>query len=225
MVKTIIFMKLLLTSGGLENDSIIATLRELLGKEFSDTSVAFVPTASNVESGDKWYVIKDLAKFQELKFKSVDIVDMSALTKDVWLPRLKEADILFFEGGNTFHLMRSIEKSGFRDFIPELLKEKIWVGVSAGSMVTGPDLMLNVSQKIYGEDLNEVENIKGLGLVNFYVLPHFNSKWFPLRTEENIKDATKNIKRKIYVLDDNCAVKVVDGVEEVVSGGKWFEIN
>jgi dipeptidase E len=218
-------MKFLLTSGGLTNDLIIGALQDLVGKNFGDVSIAFIPTASNVESGDKWWVIKDLVKLQELKFKSVDIVDISALPKNVWLPRLNAVDILYFEGGDTFHLMRTINETGLVSHITESLKEKIWVGVSAGSMVVAPDLLLSLSQKIYEEDLNEKENLKGLGLINFYVLPHLDSQWFPKVKEEEIKQNIENIKTKIYVLDDNCAVKILDNKEEVVGDGKWFLID
>jgi peptidase E len=41
---------------------------------------------------------------KELKFASIDIVDISAMPKEMWLERLKEADVFFVEGGNTYHL-------------------------------------------------------------------------------------------------------------------------
>lgn len=218
-------MKLLLTSGGLTNGLIVKALQDLVGKNFSDTSVAFIPTASNVELGDKWWLIEDLVSLKNLKFKSIDIVDISALPKDLLLSRLGEADVLFFEGGSTFHLMHAINEIGLQEDLLNLLKEKVWLGVSAGSMVTGPDLALSLSQKIYEEDLEEKQEMKGLGLTEFYLLPHLNSEWFKNVTEENIRNNTKDITRKLYALDDNCAIKVVDGVEEVVGEGKWFVIN
>ena len=46
-------MKLLLTSNGLANESISKALFELVGKKPEDTSLVFIPTASNVEIGDK----------------------------------------------------------------------------------------------------------------------------------------------------------------------------
>jgi hypothetical protein len=33
------------------------------------------------------------------------------------------------------------------------------------------------------------------------------------------------MKEKIYVLDDNSALKIVDGKVEVISEGKWFVMN
>lgn len=42
-------MKLLLTSGGLINNSIISALKDLTQKPFEELNLAFIPTASNKE--------------------------------------------------------------------------------------------------------------------------------------------------------------------------------
>lgn len=217
-------MKLLLTSGGLTNKSIEKALFELVGKKAEEISLCFVPTASNVEMGDKDWFINDLININKQNFKSVHITDISAVSEDIWRPQMEKADILFFEGGNTYHLMRWINKSGLVKILPELLKDKVYVGLSAGSMVTGPDLALRLLQTIYGEDMEE-KNLDGLSLVDFYILPHLNSPYFPARMEENARKVAGEISRKIYFLDDQSALKVVDGKVEVVSEGKYLEFN
>ncbi len=217
-------MKLLLTSGGITNKSIANALFDLVGKKPQDTSLVFIPTASNVEKGDKEWLIDDLVNLKKQGFKSIDIADISAVDEKIWRPKMEEADVLFFEGGNTYHLMEWINKSGLVHLLPELLKTKIYVGLSAGSMVTNPDLDVRLSQIIYGEDFEKV-TMKGLHYVDFYFLPHLNSPHFPARMEENIKKMAEELTRKIYALDDNSALKVVDGTVEVVSEGAWFEMN
>ena len=114
-------MKLLLTSGGLTNKSISDALFDLVGKKPEDTSLCFIPTASNVETGDKDWFINDLKNIDKQNFKSVSIADISAIPEDIWRPQMEEADILFFEGGNTYHLMRWINISGLVKILPELL--------------------------------------------------------------------------------------------------------
>ncbi len=217
-------MKLLLTSGGLTNKSIEKALFELVNKKPEDTSLCFIPTASNVEMGDKDWFINDLKNIDKQNFKSVCITDISAVPEEIWRPQMEEADVLFFEGGNTYHLMRWINKSGLGKIIPELLKTKVYVGLSAGSMVTGPDLALRLSQIIYGDDMEE-KNMDGLGFVDFYFLPHLNSPYFPARMEENAKRVASEISKKIYFLDDQSALKVVDGNVEIISEGKYLEFN
>lgn len=218
-------MKLLLTSSGITNDFIKEALFDLVGKKPKETSLAFIPTASNIERGDKGWLIENLLSLKKMNFNSISIVDISAVDRNIWEPQLKEADVLFFEGGNTFHLMEWINKSGLVNLLSELLEEKVYVGASAGSMVTNPDLLLNISQQLYEEDLERTENLSGLNLVDFYILPHYNSPHFSLRSKENVLEATKDIKNKIYVLDDMSAVKVDNDKVEIVGGGNFLELN
>lgn len=217
-------MKLLLTSGGLTNKSIEKALFELVGKKLEDTILCFVPTASNVEIGDKNWFINDLLNINKQHFKEVYIADISAVSQKIWKLQMEKADILFFEGGNTYHLMRWINKSGLVKILPKLLKDKVYVGLSAGSMVTSPDLALRMSQVIYGEDLEE-KHMDGLNFVDFYFLPHLNSPYFPERMEENAEKVATDIKKKIYFLDDQSALKIVDDKVEIVSEGKYLEFN
>lgn len=218
-------MKLLLTSAGISNQLIADALFGLVGKKPEETSLVFVPTASNVEMGDKTWLIDDLMNLKKQNFRSLDIADISAVEEKFWRPKLEEADVLFFEGGNTFHLMEWINKSGLVSFLPELLKTKVYVGVSAGSMVTNKDLALKISQIVYEEDLDKNEDMPGLGFVDFYFLPHLNSLYFTKMREEFIRQALKEMSEKIYVLDDQSALKIVDGEIEIVSEGEWFIVN
>jgi dipeptidase E len=218
-------MKLLLTSGGLTNKSISDTLFDLVGKKPEDIALVFIPTASNVERGDKDWLINDFINLKNQDFKSIDIVDISAIDKKLWLPRMEEADVLFFGGGNTYHLMEWMNKSGLAEILPELLKTKVYVGLSAGSMVTNKDLALKISQIVYEEDLDKTEDMKGLNYVDFYFLPHLNSPYFPKLREKFIAEAIKDIPNKIYALDDQSAIKVIDGKVEIISEGKYLEFN
>ena len=92
-------------------------------------------------------------------------------------------------------------------------------------MIASKNLALEISKILYEEDLDKTEDMKALNLVDFYILPHLNSQYFTKLTEENIRKATKNSKDKFYALDDNSALKVVDGKVEAVSEGKWFVVN
>jgi dipeptidase E len=217
-------MKLLLTSNGFSNQAIAATLFELVGKRPEDTTLVFISTASNIQTGDKSWFINDLVNIKKQNFKTIAITDFSAVPENIWWPQLKEADVLFFEGGNSYYLMECMNKFGLSKILPEMLKTKIYVGVSAGSMVTGPDLNLVLSKTIYGENA-ETNTMVGLGLVDFYFLPHLNSPHFGPRIEDNLKKAMKDISKKTYVLDDQTALKVVDGKVDIVGGGKYLIFN
>jgi dipeptidase E len=218
-------MKLLLTSGGITNESIANALFDLVGKKAKESSLVFIPTASNKEAGDKSWFIDDLVNLKRQNFKSIDIADISAVEEKIWRPKFETADILFFEGGSNYHLMRWINRSGLTKLLPEYLRSKVYVGVSAGSMITSKDQPLKFSQAIYEEDFDETENMLSLELVDFYFLPHLNSPYFKNLREDFIREITKGMTEKIYAMDDQSALKVVDEKVEVISEGKWFELN
>lgn len=215
-------MKLLLTSAGLTNKTISDALIELVGKPAKEISVAFAPTAANLERGDKGWLIEDLINLRKQNFKSIDIVDISAIEKDKWLDGFNNADVLFFGGGNTFHLMYWVEKSGLKDLLPDLLKTKVYAGISAGSCIAGPKVLTFV-QELFPDEENEHNVVDGLGLVPFHIVPHLNSTWFKDLREEKIRELAKNEKTPAYAIDDQCAIKVVDDKIEVIGKGEHFE--
>ncbi len=219
-------MKLLLTSNGLSNQSIAKALFELVGKDAKDTSLVFIPTAANIEIGNKDWFINDLNNLYKQGFKSISITDISAVPKDTWLPQMEEADVIFFEGGNTYYLMEWVNKSGLASLLPELLKTKVYVGVSAGSLITNPKIGESISKIIYDLDSkNEFSNMDALNFVDFYSIPHLNSPHFLKTREENIKKIAEALPKKIYALDDNSALKIIDGNVEIMTEGECLEFN
>jgi len=219
-------MKFLLTSNGLSNKSIASALFDLVGKKPGETVIAFIPTAMNVERGDKGWFIDDLYNLKKQGCKEIDIVDISALPKEIWLPRLESADVLFFSGGNTSHLMRWLKESGLADLLPDLLKTRVYAGISAGSMVTNPSLALSSKdKKIYYEEAFGYKNEGALGFVDLYVRPHYNSPDFPHAREEYLRDIAKDLQVPLYALDDQSALKIIDGNVEIVSEGKYLVLN
>jgi len=219
-------MKLLLTSGGITNKSIANTLLELAEKPFKELKLAVVPTAANVEKGDKDWLIKDFINCRNLGFKEIDIVDISAIARDNWEPRLREADVLLFGGGNSFHLMYWLKKSGLEDILPELLTNRVYIGISAGSMVATHDLSLSTSERLYYPDgVGEHKDEKALGFVKFHIRPHLNSPDFPNLKKENLEKIAKELKEPIYAIDDQSAIKFVDGKIEIISEGEYFKFN
>ena len=121
--------------------------------------------------------------------------------------------------------MEWLNKSGLTKMLPKLLENKVYVGASAGSMVTNNNLGLRISKIVYGEDLDRDSEMKGLSFVDFYFLPHLNDEYFVNLRENIIRNALKNIKEKIYVLDNESAIKIDGDKTEVISEGDWFEMN
>ena len=206
-------MKLLLTSGGLRNKSIIDELALLVGKGLKDCRAVYILTAANVENGDKGWMITNLKELANL-FGQVEIADI-ALPIELWQHRVKEADVIVVGGGNTTYLMDQARLSGFDTLLPQLLVDKVYVGISAGSMVTTPTTAMN------GDD---VEKKDALGLVKFGIQPHFQASTFPIaETSQKVLQRKERfaVDYPVYALDDQSAVAVHDDIVRVVSEGSW----
>lgn len=218
-------MKLLLTSNGLSNQSIAKALFELVGKPASETTIVFIPTAMNVTRGSKEWFINDLNNIKKQGYKFIDIVDISALPKDVWLPKIEAGDVLFFSGGHSSHLMRWLKESGLAKLLPELLKTRVYAGISAGSVVTNPTLApSDTDKKIYYEEKFGYRSEEALHLVDFYTCPHFNSPKHLSARKEHIEPIAKETGKTIYALDDESALKIVDDKIEIITEGEYLKL-
>ena len=212
-------MRFLLTSCGVTNASVARALFDLVGKKPEATTLVFVPTAANAEQGDKGWLIDDLVNLKRLHFKSIDIADISAIDQKLWLSKMEQADILYFGGGKRYHLMQWITRSGLTEVLPNLLKERVYVGLSAGSMIAGKKLGLRFSHLLYKDDLGRTEEIDGLGYMDFCFLPHLNNPYFVNLKEDVIEECIKGMTETVYALDDMSALKVVDREVKVISEG------
>ena len=219
-------MKLVLTSVGVSNKSIEHELKNIIGKDFKDLKMLFCITASNYEGGDmNAWLIKDIEYFKNLGFK-IDVCDINGVSIENFLPRFEWADVLYFEGGNTQWLRKSIKDSGLEEHLSKLLETRVWIGASAGSCVLCPTVC-NSCQDLFDENIKDFPT-DGLGLVDFQFVPHFNNESFPKVRKDNLLNASKNLKeidgKKLYIMDDNGAVFVDGKNVKVISEGDWFEI-
>ncbi len=207
-------MRILLTSGGITNQSMVNVLKSWV----KDINIVFIPTAANVEEGDKDWLITDYVNCHKLG--SVDIVDISALDKKIWLPRLQKANVIVVGGGNTEYLMKCLISSGLKKELPELLKDEVYVGISAGSIVLSKTLSAS-SEFLYGDESKKA--VAGLGYIDFNVRPHLNSPHFKRVRDSILKEIVKKLEGDTYALDDNSAVVFDDKKISVVSEGKWIK--
>ncbi|MGF7228909.1 MAG: Type 1 glutamine amidotransferase-like domain-containing protein [Candidatus Saccharibacteria bacterium] len=205
-------MKLLLTSSGIVDDTIAAELQGLIGKVPADVKVGFVPTAANGEVGDKHWLIADYVRLWKCGYEWIDIVDPSAADLD-WRDRLKDVDVVFIAGGNTFHLLKQAQQTGFMDWLTEHANDKVLVGSSAGSILMTPTISVS---GIADANHTGMEKLDALGFVDFEFIPHIGAMI-------SLKQATayaKKAKYNVYAVDDATAITVVDGKVQVVGRGE-----
>src|ERR1700743_2369030 len=90
--------------------------------------------------GDHRWVVEDLSRLRDLGWRELDILELNGLPKPMVLSRLRHADVIYAEGGNHYHLAGRISANGLAAELAGLLEEKVWVGVSAGSMIFSRNL-------------------------------------------------------------------------------------
>jgi dipeptidase E len=217
-------MKLLLTSGGIKNVSIRHALVELLGKPIEESSALCIPTASYGHPaaglGGAYRIVSGQARtpLTEIGWKSLGLLELTALPSMVeenWLPAVMEADALLAGGGDAVYLCHWMRQSGLADLLPSL-PETVWVGVSGGSLVMSPRI---------GEDFVEWKAPDGgdatLGVVNFSIFPHVDHPDLPDNSMTGAEQWAAGLQGPAYAIDDETAIKVIDGVPEVISEGHW----
>ena len=108
-----------------------------------------------------------------------------------------------------------MRQSGLADLLPSL-REAVYAGVSAGSMVMAPNI---------GEDFVRWKPPTGgdraLGLVDFAMFPHVDHENLPDNSMANAEKWAASVPVPGYAIDDQTAIKVTDGAVEVVSEGHW----
>ncbi|MGG4166261.1 Type 1 glutamine amidotransferase-like domain-containing protein [Rossellomorea vietnamensis] len=217
-------MKLLLTSAGVNNKSIQDALVTMLDKPIEDSTALCIPTAMYghpwVGPGVRtWEFISGISEnpMVDLGWKSVGVLELTALpsiNKDRWVPLVKETDVFLVSGGDALYLAHWMRQSGFADLLPSL--NGVYVGMSAGSMVMAPNI---------GEDFVGWNPPNGgdaaLGMVDFSIFPHLDHEMLPENTMADAEKWAAGMKGPAYAIDDETAIRVVDGKAEVISEGNW----
>jgi|SRR3990167_3301937 len=208
-------MKLLLTSSGISNKTIAKALRELTGKAPSETKIGFVPIALNVEQGNKDWVVNQFLSLWRNGYNWIDIIDPTAVNVD-WRKRLEEVDVIYPSGGNTFHLLDQVRKTGFDKWLKSNLKSKVYVGSNASTILLTPNIGVAGIDKI-DPNLPGLTDLTGLGLVDFEIVVHVPS----MISQESAEAYAKKSKNKVYIFDDETALKIDGKKIKVVSEGFW----
>jgi dipeptidase E len=219
-------LKLLLTSAGVANQSIQDALVDLLGKPIAESSALCIPTAQYghpmVGPGTKvWQFISGRSQLAmtNLGWKSMGVLELTALPSidaEHWVPLVRETDALLVAGGDALYLNHWMRESGLADLLPSLT-DTVWVGLSAGSMVMTPRV---------GDDFVQWKPPNGgddstLGFVDFHICPHLAPDGMPGNSMAECEQWAAGISGPAYVIDDQTAIKVVDGTVDVVSEGSW----
>jgi dipeptidase E len=117
-------------------------------------------------------------------------------------------------GGDALYLGYWMKQSGLADLLPSL--SAVYVGMSAGSMVMAPrigDFFVSWTPPSGGDET--------LGMVDFAMFPHLDHEMLPYNTMAAAERWAAGMQGPAYAIDDQTAIKVIDGAVEVVSEGHW----
>ncbi|ADD42917.1 Type 1 glutamine amidotransferase-like domain-containing protein [Stackebrandtia nassauensis] len=217
-------MKLLLTSAGFRNKSIEDALVGLLGKPVAESHALYIPTAAHAMAMGPTFIyqlIRGLdteAPLLNLDWKSVAVLELTALPtvgEQQWVPMVRDADVLLVDGGDTLYLHHWMRESGLADLFPSLT-DTVYVGLSAGSVVMATSIWEKFVHWQPATGSHET-----LGVVDFSIFPHLNHKDMPAHATAVAEQWAAGLSVPGYAIDDETAIKVVDGDIEVVSEGDW----
>ena len=196
---------IILTSNGLTSPALQDEFRTAIGTD--KRKCAVIPTAMEKDKDkDLWLeeTRQELAAFGldcDLFYLGIDSTE-----------KLNEYDILYICGGNVFYLMQIIKQCCAEKYIENAAKNRIIVGVSAGSLIMQEnlelirDLIPRMNKRIKLKDLTALNLTNGIEH-----LPH-KSRYIEIidAFEKRVKTYEKKAGHKVICLEDGQGI-VIDG--------------
>jgi dipeptidase E len=131
---------------------------------------------------------------------------------------VEAADALLVGGGDALYLAYWMRQSGLARLLPSL-SQTVYVGLSAGSMVMAP----RIGEEFVGWRPPEGGD-KALGLVDFAIFPHVDHVELPENTMAHAEQWAAALDAPAYAINDQTAIKVVDGAIEIITEGHWRKL-
>ena len=194
-------MKIFLTSAGFANKVLGEAFVKELSKQAAHPHVLLVTYAQNED--EQFYVNESIKELENLGVRYITTFNLNTPMDIKLLPSF---DAIYVCGGNTFAILKKLKETGLDKFIISQVKNRsIYVGVSAGSIIAGPDI------KIAGHgsegDPNDVKlvDLNGFKLTDKIIFPHFRE---PLRGE--VVSFQKLVKQEVVPLTNEQALIIID---------------
>lgn len=185
--------KIVLTSCGIICEDLKQHFYKLLNRDIAEVKVLFVKIASEGElDPDKTWIDEEYQSILNLGIKAKNIIEYNLGMK------LKEFDVIYMLGGNTFYLMKKIREHKIDIEIKEAIENGVvYVGSSAGSVIMGKSIETSLP---YDENWIKLEDFAGLNYIDGNVIPHSNRK------QEYIEKLKQENKDNIITLYDDYGI-------------------
>lgn len=199
--------KLLLTSAGFENPKVGSEFLKLINNSPSTTKVLFIPTASRTEE-ELFYVNKSREELLKVGIKEENIIVYN-LDYIISKAELTQINVVYICGGNTFYLLHRIREVSFDSILDKLIQAGVvYVGASAGSLVTGPDI--NIPDYLASNDIC-LKAFNGLNYTDKIIIPHYSEE-----AAEMVERTKASTNHPVITLTDKQALLVIDEKEVII---------
>lgn len=184
---------LILTSSGFNdiNNYVPEEIKNLYKEISKDKKVMILANAAPM--GDGNYNARECVKnnFLSIGAKTADIVDIDSSN----IESILNYDIIYGLGGNPTHLIELCNNLPFREYMIKFLKNGIYIGESAGTIILCDDLKwLYVVKKGSKPKYDvELDSYKGLNLSNTKVMPHYNRISESIKTKMDLYEKENDI--------------------------------
>jgi dipeptidase E len=126
-------------------------------------------------------------------------------------PSLNDVDVVLMFGGNEYHYVYHIRRLSLVSAIKEFVdSECLYIGISAGSIIMGPD----VNMEHWSMASNDIglEDTSGFGYVDFITVPHIDTRADP----EKVLEFHKETGKKLIYLTDKQGVLVTENWYRII---------
>lgn len=162
-------MKLLLTSNGFYTNEIREQFLQLINGDIKTLNVAIITTASPLKEKNQ-FAQKARNDFKEMGFRNINFIDVEFESPEILLNK----DVIYINGGNPFHLLFHMKKSGADRMMQKMsAKDVVIVGVSAGSVILGPHIKV-VQFFTPQMNVHDMQDLTALRLTDKLVFPHYD---------------------------------------------------
>ena len=165
-------------------------------------AVTFIPTAS-IHEDVTFYVGAGKEALEGLGLV-VDILEISTASHEEIENKLSHNEYIYITGGNTFFLLQELKRTGADKLIIDQINwGKTYIGESAGAVVLSPNIEY-ISEMDNPTMAEKLPSYDGLGVINFYPLPHYTN--FPFKDVATSIFSQYAEKIKMFTFSNNQAI-------------------
>lgn len=168
----------------------------LAGKTAVYIPTAVIPEVDEIENAVREMADEETKMLESMGLK-VDELEVSTAPYEKISDSLHKSDIIFVGGGNTFFLLQELKRTGADQIlIREVENGKMYIGESAGAVAACPDIGY-CTEMDSPDKAPDLTDYSGLGLVDFYVVPHLGNQVLGAGAEKIIEKYSNELDLKI----------------------------